>query len=482
MSKILFIEPKAPNLHIFSQFTLPRLGSFILGTMMKNREWEVDIIIEELYSINYESYTDVDLVGISTITPTAPRAYAIADRFRGMGISVIMGGPHVTYMAEEALQHCDWVIRGEGEKALMAFIDTWESNKCWTRVPNLSFCSGDQIVHNPISAAIQNLNDIPFPDYDLLNKEIRKIAGFRIIPIQTSRGCPFDCSFCSVTGMFGKRYRYRSIENIIRELRQYNDRKNFVFFYDDNFAVDCERTKALLNRMIDEKFKFYWSTQVRVDIGKDPELVELMQKAHCHTLFIGFETINPATLKAIKKEQTVEDIKRSIKIIRKHHILIHGMFIYGFDEDNWESVRETVRFAKRSRLSSVQFLILTPFPGSEFYDKIVTEKRLKFWDWSLYDAHHAVFEPVNFTFSDLQLAQIFSHKKFYSFWESIRKVLRWKLVDVSIARYARHINRNWRKKNKIFLKALELLAPNKNARIDVDYHENIYLDEPLALK
>jgi len=480
MSKIVFIEPKAPNLHIFSQYTLPRLGIFILGTLMQKRGWEVEIIVEELQPVNYESLTKVDLVGISTITPTAPRAYAIADRLKSMGIPVVMGGPHVTFLPEEALRHCDWVIRGEGEKALMLFIDSWERKKVWGQVPNLSFRSDDRIIHNPMGQAIKDLDDIPFVDYALLNKVIRKISGFRIIPIQTSRGCPFDCSFCSVTGMFGRRYRYRSVENIISELRQYDSRKNFVFFYDDNFTANRGRTKTLLNRMIEEKFKFHWSTQVRVDIAKDPELVKLMQKAHCHTLFIGFESINPAALKAIKKEQTVEDIKHSIKVIRKHNILIHGMFIYGFDEDNWETVRKTVRFAKRSRLSSVQFLILTPLPGTQFYDKIVAEKRLKFRDWSLYDAHHAVFKPANFTFSDLQAAQIFSHKKFYSFWGSVRKALRWKLVDVAIARYARQINRNWRKKNEIFLKVLKLLTPNKIAGIDVDYRENIYLDERLT--
>jgi anaerobic magnesium-protoporphyrin IX monomethyl ester cyclase len=478
MPKIVFIEPKAPNLHIFSQFYSPRLGSIILGTLMKQRGWEVEILIEENRKVDFNRLQRVDVVGISTITPTAPRAYAIADKLKTLNrqLTVIMGGPHVTYLAEEALEHADFVIRGEGEDALMHFIDAWEDGRDYSGVPNLSYKRDGKLVQNPFHPFVSDLNKLPYPDLSLMKVATRDLAGHTIIPVQTSRGCPFDCSFCSVTGMFGKKFRFRSSENIMEELRQYKKGKHFVFFYDDNFTANRKRAKELLEAMIREKFKFKWSTQVRADVARDIELVKLMKKAGCHTVFIGFESVNPDTLKAMKKKQSVAEIVRAIKVLRRYRIHIHGMFVYGFDEDDWHTVKETVRFARKSRLTSSQFLILTPFPGSEFYNKMQADRRIRFKDWSLYDAHHVVFQPARFFPFDLQRAQIFSHKKFYSLKEMIKKFFRGKWISLALSHYARQLNRVWQKKNKTFLKAISLLTPSKQARISVDYREEICLD------
>ncbi|HHS14049.1 MAG TPA: B12-binding domain-containing radical SAM protein [bacterium] len=476
MKRIVFIEPKAPNLHIFSRFTLPRLGSYILGTLMRERGWDVEVIVEERDRLQFDKLESADIVGVSTITPTAPRAYAIADRIRETGIPVIMGGPHVTYLTDEAMEHADFVIRGEGEKALMAFIDAWEGERDYTRVPNLVYRENGNVVKNSLTDFIQDLDSIPYPDFSLLKGSILDIAGQRIIPVQTSRGCPFDCSFCSVTGMFGRKYRFRSTENIIRELRQYNQRRNNIFFYDDNFTANRKRARELLYAMIDEKFKFKWSTQVRVDIARDTELVRLMKKAGCHTLYIGFESVNPESLKSMKKEQTIEEIRNAIEILRKHRIHIHGMFVYGFDEDDWKTVKETVRFAKRAKLSSTQFLILTPLPGSQFYEKMNRENRIQFRDWNLYDAHHVVFRPARFSFPELQKAQIFSHQKFYSFYESLKKFVEGRWLDLGLAHYARGLNRSWKKQNKTYLKVLDLLRPKKKESISIQYTENVILE------
>jgi radical SAM superfamily enzyme YgiQ (UPF0313 family) len=276
--------------------------------------------------------------------------------------------------------------------------------------------------------------------------------------------------------MFGKRYRFRSTENIIAELRRYDDRRNMIFFYDDNFTADRRRAKDLLEAMIREKFKFRWTTQVRADVAKDPELVRLMKKAGCHTLYIGFESVNPESLKSMKKKQTVDEMARAIRVLRKHRINIHGMFVYGFDADDWKTVEETVKFAKRAKLNSTQFLILTPLPGSEFFEKVSTENRIQFRDWALYDAHHVVFRPARLSLFDLQRAQIFSHKKFYSLLQMFKKTLKGKWLDLGIAGYARNLNRVWQKKNELYLKAIQLLKSRKGPKITIDYREDVIID------
>lgn len=475
--RIVFIEPKPPNLHIFSKFMSPRLGVFILGSLMKQRGWDVDVFIEDMARINWDRIKSADIVGISTITSTAPRAYKIADKAREMGKKVIMGGPHPTFLTEEALRHADYVIRGEGETALNAFIDTWENGDDYSTVPGLSYIDrqNGRIVHNPVSQMVPDLDKISFPDFSLFRGNDKLLKAGSVIPIQISRGCPFDCSFCSVTPMFGKRYRFRSVENTMQELRQYQDGNHFIFFYDDNFTARPAQTKELLRAMIKENLNFSWSAQVRVDVARDPELVELMKKAGCHTVFIGFESVNPGSLEEMQKNQGVDDIIRAIKILHKFHIHIHGMFVLGTDHDNWKSVKQTVRFAKKNKLTSVQFLILTPLPGSELYYSMERKNRLIFKDWSLYDAHHVVFRPANFSEADLQACQVYCHKKFYSRLERLRKLLTGNLTGVFISFYARQLNRVWRKKNKTFLQVLKLLKPNRTADISIDYREKISL-------
>ena len=152
------------------------------------------------------------------------------------------------------------------------------------------------------------------------------------------------------------------------------------------------------------------------------------------------------------------------------------MFVYGFDEDDWKTVKQTVRFAKRSRLNSTQFLILTPLPGSEFFNRVSQEDRIQFRDWALYDAHHVVFRPARLSLFDLQRAQIFSHKKFYSLKESVKRLLKGQWFDVAIAGYARNLNRVWQKKNELYLKAIQLLKSKKGPRISIDYREEVTLD------
>jgi radical SAM superfamily enzyme YgiQ (UPF0313 family) len=360
----------------------------------------------------------------------------------------------------------------------MAFIDAHEGGGNFSQVPNLSYRENGKAIHNPIGNFETNLDEIPYPDFSLFNAGDKITDAGSVLPVQTSRGCPFHCSFCSVTSMFGKKYRFRSTENIIGELQQYKKEKHFIFFYDDNFTANPKQTRELLNRMISEDFKFKWSAQVRADTAKDEALVNLMRKAGCRTVFIGFESANPDSLLEMNKSQKVADIFRAVKMFHKYGINIHGMFMLGLDNDNWKSIKKTVRFARRARLNSAQFLLITPFPGTELYEQVKTANRILFKDWSLYDAHHVVFKPNKLSILKLQLAQIYSHKKFYSKLATVRKLIVGNIAGFLINFYANHLNRIWRKKNKTFLEVLKLLKPNKYADIFIDYREKIKLNLP----
>jgi radical SAM superfamily enzyme YgiQ (UPF0313 family) len=192
------------------------------------------------------------------------------------------------------------------------------------------------------------------------------------------------------------------------------------------------------------------------------------------------ESVNPKSLKSMRKEQTVEEMTQAIRILRRHRIHVHGMFVYGFDDDDWRTVKETVRFAKQARLSSTQFMILTPLPGSSFYDQATRENRIQFHDWSLYDAHHAVFKPNRLSLFELQQAQMFSHAKFYSLMEVVRRGMSFAWEELGIAVYARNLNRLWRKKNKAFLNMMDFFRSKKDVKIRIYYQEPVRLENEVT--
>jgi radical SAM superfamily enzyme YgiQ (UPF0313 family) len=406
------------------------------------------------------------VIGISTITPSAKRCYALADECRALGIRVVMGGPHVTFLPDEALTHADWVVRGEGERAMQALLDLWQQgcpspeNPGYATVPNLSWRDAGAVVHhNEMAPWITDLDALPVPDFSLADGTAECVVGRKnTVMVQTSRGCPFDCSFCSVTGMFGKKFRCRSVPAIIQELRRYDTPDHFVFFCDDNFAANRARARELVEAMLAEKFRFQWSTQVRTDLARDPELVRLMKRAGCHTVFIGLESVNPQSLAEMKKRQSLEDMRHAVRVIQSAGIHIHGMFVFGFEEDRWNTVEATIRFVREMKLTSVQLLILTPLPGSELYERLSQENRITSFDWDLYDTHHVVFRPKGLTPLELQLAQVYGHTRLYALGECLRKLVAGKWVSAGLSLYAWRINRQWQKRNRTYLRDLESAA------------------------
>ena len=467
--RAVFIEPKPPNPHIFSLYALPRLGSAILGTQLRDRGWNVKVFVEELAPIDFDQVLQADLVGISTITSTAPRAYALSEEIRAAGTPVVLGGSHVTFLPEEGLDHADMVVRGEGEIPIAALAAHFEGLHGLDQVPGLSWRNGGSTVHNPLPEEPVDLDDLPVPDLSLI-QGFTKDGSFAgaVIPIQTTRGCPHGCTFCSVTGMFGRKVRKRSPENIVKELENYRGSGALAFFYDDNFTADRKHARNICKLIIESGLDLKWTAQVRLEIARDRELLDLMRRAGCRTVFIGFESVNQEALDECSKSQSAVEMAHAVKSIRRAGIEIHGMFIFGFDSDGQRDLESTLRFAMRTPITTAQFLLLTPFPGTELLERLEDEERILLRNWGLYDGHHVVFTPRLLTPRQVQKKQVRSHWRFYSWPRSLSNLLKLKILRTGIYIYARRINAQWKRQNRLYLKALKLFSSSGPFSLNIE--------------
>jgi radical SAM superfamily enzyme YgiQ (UPF0313 family) len=455
--QITFVEPKPPGMHVFSRVHLPRLGPVLLATILARAGHQTSVVLEESAPIDWGRLWKADLVGISTITSTAPRAYAIADRLRSQGVPVVLGGAHPTFLPDEGLEHADWVVRGEGDAVIVPFVEAVARGSGFESVPGLSWRKEGCTVHNLPGPPVKDLDTLPAPDLSLIPHKAPGLFDFvasHTLPLQTSRGCPYDCSFCSVTSMFGRKYRFRSARPVVDELRSRDFAGAHVFFYDDNFTANPARARELLQAMIDAKIRPEWSTQVHTDCARHPGLLQLMRRAGCETVYVGFESINPRTLELYDKTQTVEGMERAIAAIHGAGIRVHGMFVFGSDADDRETIRRTARWAVAREIDSVQFLILTPLPGTRVFDDLERAGRLLTRDWSLYDTHHVVFRPSKMSPYTLQMETLRAQSKFYSPAQILVSVLRGHRFNAYIRLYAAHHNRAWMKTHGDFLNRL----------------------------
>jgi radical SAM superfamily enzyme YgiQ (UPF0313 family) len=423
IKRVSFIEAGSPGLHIFSKFPIPRLGAVLLPTILRGRGYEVKAFIEDVSEPDWSFIESSDLVCISTITSTAIRAYRMAKRLKALDIPVIIGGTHPTFLPDEALEYADFVIRGEGEYSLVELFEYIEKGTpALTGIKGLSYRGRDgQKVHNPSREFIEDLDSLPEPDFSL----VHNWSPSNPYPVSTSRGCAYGCKFCSVIRMFGRSYRFKSVEATLKELKYVASvSKAIKFIVDDNFAANKKRTKEILRGMIAEGIKTRWSAQVRTDIARDPELLRLMADSGCHTLFIGFESINPRTLEEYNKKQSREDIISCIRAVRDHSIHIHGMFVLGADTDDVETIHRTADFATSFGIDTVQFMILTPLPGTPLLQDMTKSGRLLHTDWSKYDAQYVVFRPRLMSPTTLQIETFRAMGRFYSWRYILRHLAR----------------------------------------------------------
>jgi anaerobic magnesium-protoporphyrin IX monomethyl ester cyclase len=435
--KIRLLEPNSPSMHLWSHSYFVRLGLPLIGAALKANGHDVRIYAEQLAPVDWDDVFGADFVGISSTTSTITEAYECADELRRRGIPVIMGGSHVTFMADEALEHADYVARGEsGETIMVELAEALEGKREVEGITGLSFKKDGETVHNPLHERCADLDTLPFPDLSLVvgNERIENT------PIMTSWGCPFACNFCSVTAMFGRKYRFRSAESVVAEIKEKRPEK--IFFYDDNFAADKKRLKKLLRLMIAEGITVPWGAQVRTDVVRDRELLELMRASGADFVALGLESVNQATLDGYEKSQTVEDIEKSIRILHDYGVRSHGMFVLGADSDTEDSVRDTVDFALKNHIDTVMLNILTPLPGTQQFEELDAAGRIITRDWYLYDAQHVVFQPKHMSPATLQREVIRGNKRFFYTWRPVRAFLQWSVGRRKIA-YNRMLEYGW---------------------------------------
>ncbi len=334
-------------------------------------------IIDEVNGLQSDALSEeADLVGITGMTMHANRMYELADRFREKEVPVILGGIHVTYMPEEALNHADAIVIGEAEEVWSELLKDFEKGQL------KKIYKSDNLV---------SIDNLPFPKLELLNGPAYQPPKGTLNAVMTTRGCPNNCDFCCVTQMFGQKFRTRPIESVIKEIECLN--KDFISFNDDNIIGKPIYAKELFKAL--KPLNRYWGGQASIKIGEDTELLNLAHESGCRLLFIGIESVNQSNIDLINKKgvNQVTKYKDSLKRIQDKGIRIIGSFIIGLDDDDEGVIDQIFDFIEDNHIAHPVVNILTPFPGTRLFEQLERENRIIDRDWSHYDLTHVVIKP-----------------------------------------------------------------------------------------
>ena len=399
--KLLLVSPGWPKGRLWGElgFKFPSLSLASLAAVTPP-EWQVALCDENIEPVDFS--VEADLVAITAMTPQAPQAYRLAAAFRAQGRRVVMGGFHASNLPDEALLHVDAVVVGEGDLI-------------WPQL--LADAAAGRLQRLYRSTALLDMAAIP-----VARREIFKGKNYLLTnTIQTTRGCPFDCEFCSVTAFYGRKYRERPVDKVLEELVGLRRNHSFAFFVDDNLVADRAYALPLFRGMKGMGFK--WLSHAPIDFARDRELMAAAGEAGCIGMFVGFESLNQESLAAMGK---VTNQGRSYlddaRAFRDHGIGILGSFVLGYDGDTPAVFEQLLRFSEEARLEAAIFPILTPYPGTEIRRRLEAEGRITSSAWEDYDMEHVTFRPTGMTAAELQQGYDWLNRSFYSFGSMYRRI------------------------------------------------------------
>jgi radical SAM superfamily enzyme YgiQ (UPF0313 family) len=373
-------------------------------------EWEVSIVDENLCVPDYSAMPRPDLVGITAFTSQANRAYKVAAHFRNLGVPVVMGGIHATMCMDEVAEYADSVV-------------TREAESIW---PQVLEDARYGCLKRRYDGGFAEINDVPLARHDLL------ASGYAFGAIQTTRGCPLNCSFCSVTAFNGARYRQRPINDVVREFKSIREKR--VLVVDDNLIgtrpEHIARAKDMFRAMEQANLRKEWVAQATINFADDEELLTLAAKAGCRGVFIGFESLSSEGLREVGKKFNLlkgRDFRASVKRIQRHNILVVGSFIIGLDIDEPGIGKRIAEVARQYGLDNLNVLFLTPLPGTRLWDQMKSQDRIAIntfpEDWKYYTLTFPVARYKHLSLNSIIEEMISCDRDFYSIPHILNRVL-----------------------------------------------------------
>jgi anaerobic magnesium-protoporphyrin IX monomethyl ester cyclase len=418
--KILLINPPAESIYYILRLKTPPLGLAYVAAVLKQANHQVKIIDLNVESVDYQTlpYSDFDLVGISVDTTRYPIALKIAEAVKRQKRMVVAGGQHVTFFDSETLSTglFDFVVRGEGEYTMLDLVQHIEEGDSFQEVEGISYLSDGELIRTPSRPLIEDLDSLPFPARDLLPLQNYTVTlkGRFMTPALTSRGCPFNCDFCSASQFFGRKWRTRSIENVMEELKLLYKNYGYraVAFFDDHFTLNSNRMVEFCENILKNNWDLYWWAFSRVDsVVKNEELVELMAKAGLKQVFIGFESGSQEVLDSYGKNLDAHDSFKAMEILKRYKISVWASFVIGALNETKKMIKQTIKFANRLNPHYIQFGILTPYPGTVLYEKV--KNRLLTKNWSKFWAGDPVIKLDKLSPKELKKLFWRAHLSFY---------------------------------------------------------------------